>query len=73
MHVKHTVFEKTKMAGSTLSGQEFSARLTQIIEANLQNGKSGISEPAREIGMSLRYSSNKHAIPYRIIPDLANL
>lgn len=52
MHVKHTVLKKTKMAESTLDGQEFSERLIQIIEANLQNEQFGVKQLVREMKMS---------------------
>ncbi|MGM0392752.1 MAG: helix-turn-helix domain-containing protein, partial [Bacteroidota bacterium] len=40
------------MAESTLNGQEFSERLTQIVEANLQNEQFGVTQLAREMKMS---------------------
>ncbi len=40
------------MAESTLNGQEFSERLTQIIEANLQNEQFGVTQLVREMKMS---------------------
>ena len=40
------------MAESSLNGQMFSDKLTQIIEANLQNEHFGVNELAREAGLS---------------------
>jgi len=40
------------MAESTFNGQEFSERLTQIIEANLQNDQFGVTQLVREMQMS---------------------
>ncbi len=40
------------MAKSTLNGQRFSERLTQIIEANLQNEQFGVTQLVREMEMS---------------------
>lgn len=46
------MIKEHKMAESTFNGQRFSDMLTQIIEANLQNEHFGVSELAREAGLS---------------------
>ena len=45
------------MNGSTHNGQEFLERLTVITETNITNAQFGVSELAREMGMS---RSNLH-------------
>ncbi len=40
------------MTGATNNGQDFMRRLTEIIEANLQNEQFGVKELIREMGMS---------------------
>lgn len=46
------MFYKTKMTGATNNGLDFIGRLRKIVESNFQNEQFGVSELAREIGMS---------------------
>lgn len=46
------MFYKTKMTGTTNNGLDFIGRLRKIVESNFQNEQFGVSELAREIGMS---------------------
>src|SRR5690554_311696 len=48
------------MAESTLNGQKISERLTQIIEANLQNEQFGVTQLVRE--MKVSHSSLHRAV-----------
>lgn len=54
------------MAESTFNGQEFTERLTQIIEANLKNEQFGVTQLVREMQMS-------HSSLHRAVKNTAGL